>query len=185
MTKKCAKSEAAKPSERAEQPAGKPLGRKKKATKKATPRKPGQNGRPPLGTADWTETFLSALLEGSHVRDACKVAVVNHGVAYRRRDEDESFRLAWAKAIEIGTDALEAEAARRAYHGTLKPVFHKGEVCGHVREYSDGLLQFLLRAREPGKYRDNQRVEHAGPDGGVIPISIVRFNRHQPATSNS
>ena len=166
-------AETSRPSRRAEQLAGKPIGRTKKATQKATPRKPGKIGRPPRGTADWTEVFLEALLEGLHVRDACTVAVVNSRVAYRRRDEHEAFRLAWAKAIEIGTDALETEAARRAYHGVLKPVFHKGEVCGHVREYSDGLLQFLLRARVPAKYRDNQRFEHSGANDGPLPIKIL------------
>ena len=128
--------------------------------------------------------FLAGLLEGLHVTDACKQAVVNVSVAYRRRDENEAFRSAWSKAIEIGTDALEAEAARRAYHGTLKPVFHKGEICGHVREYSDSLLQFLLRARDPVRYRENQRVEHTGANGGALPIEIVGIKIIEPAASD-
>ena len=122
-------------------------------------------------------------MEGAHVTAACKAAVVVSSVAYRRRDDDEAFRLAWEKAIEIGTTVLEAEAARRAYHGTLKPVFYKGKVCGHIREYSDSLMQFLLRARNPQKYRDNQRIEHAGPSGGGLPIQIIEIVRPAARTA--
>ena len=56
---------------------------------------------------------------------------------------------------------MEAEARRRGVEGTLKPVFYKGEECGQVREYSDTLLIFLLKAHDP-KYRDRQQVEHSG-----------------------
>ena len=51
---------------------------------------------------------------------------------------------------------LEEEAARRAFHGTLKPVFHQGIECGQIRVYSDTLIMFLLRAANPGKYRDSK-----------------------------
>jgi hypothetical protein len=161
----------------------KPNKKRRKATRKATPRRPHKIGRPIAGTVDWTEVFLSALLDGLHVRDACKEAIVDTKVAYRRRKANEAFRLAWQEAIEIGTDELAAEAARRAYHGLLKPVFHAGEICGHIREYSDSLLMFLLRARDPGKYRESHKVEHTGPSGGAIPIRIVGINIIMPPES--
>jgi hypothetical protein len=41
-------------------------------------------------------------------------------------------------------------------------VFHKGEVCGYVRHYSDTLLSLLLKAENPDKYADRQQVEHKG-----------------------
>jgi hypothetical protein len=156
---------------------------KKKRARKRAPRRPHKIGRPVAGTVDWTEAFLSALLDGLHVRDACGVAVVASGVAYKRRKEDEEFGLAWREAIAIGTEALAAEAARRGYHGVLKPVFHKGKVCGHIREYSDSLLMFLLRARDPAKYRESHKVEHTGPSGGAIPIRIVGINIIVPPES--
>jgi len=31
----------------------------------------------------------------------------------------------------------------------LKPVYYQGEQCGEVREYSDTLLIFILKARDP------------------------------------
>jgi hypothetical protein len=162
----------------------KPNKKRRKAAQKAAPRNPRKRGRPVAGTVDWTEAFLSALLEGVHIRDACKVAVVDSGIVYRRRKDDEAFRLAWQEAIDIGTDELAAEAARRAYHGLLKPVFHAGEICGHIREYSDSLLMFLLRARDPGKYRESHKVEHTGPSGGAIPIRIVGINIIPPRSGD-
>lgn len=107
---------------------------------------------------DWAPAFLAAIVRGSHVRDACEEAGISGQLPYHRRQNDEEFGRAWQEASDIGTKALESEAARRAYHGTLKPVFHKGNECGRIREYSDTLLMFLLRARRPKKYRDNLKV---------------------------
>ena len=67
---------------------------------------------------------------------------------------DKVFARAWREAAEIGTRALEHEAARRAYHGVSEPVFYKGEICGYVQKYSDSLMMFLLKARKPAMYRD-------------------------------
>jgi len=54
----------------------------------------------------------------------------------------------WNDAAEIGTELLEQEAQRRAFHGTLKPVFQKGECVGYVREYSDNMLSLYLKRRQ-------------------------------------
>lgn len=62
----------------------------------------------------------------------------------------------------MGVVSLEAEARRRAMDGVDEPVYHKGEVVGHVRKYSDTLLIFLLKAHRPHKYRDNYKIEHGG-----------------------
>ena len=54
----------------------------------------------------------------------------------------------------------EAEAHRRAFQGTTKPVFFQGGECGEIREYSDGLAQFLLKAHRPEKYRERSQVDN-------------------------
>jgi hypothetical protein len=135
-------------------------------------------GRPPAGTEDWAPAFLGALLQGDHVRDSALVAGVHVSVPYERRKHNAEFAAAWKEAQDIGTEALEAEATRRAFHGTLKPVFHKGEECGYIREYSDRLIEFLLRGRKPEVYREKFQHEHSGRDGAPIPISVVRFLGH-------
>jgi len=66
---------------------------------------------------------------------------------------DEAFAAAWDDAVNQGTDVLEAEALRRAKDRFNEPRFYEGDVCGHVRKYSDTLLIFLLKARRPEKYQ--------------------------------
>lgn len=117
------------------------------------PRIAGRRGGPPANTEDWTETFLTAIAEGAHVRFAAARAKVHFTLPYKRRRTDDAFRAAWDEAMELGTEALEHEAVRRAYHGVEEPVFYQGVECGAVTEYSDTLLMFLLKARNPAKYR--------------------------------
>lgn len=126
-------------------------------------------------SGDWIETFLSAIMQGSSVTDATNLVGVHITLPYKRRTTDEAFKRAWREAADIGTEFLEQEAARRAYHGTLKPVFHKGEQCGFVREYSDTLMIFLLKARKPEMYRDN--VEDGVARGSfVLNVNIVNVD---------
>lgn len=54
---------------------------------------------------------------------------------------------------------LEDEARRRAVDGVDEPVFQGGELVGHVRRYSDRLLEFLLRGRRPTVYREGASVD--------------------------
>lgn len=115
-------------------------------------------GRRPTALKDWAPDFIGAILEGDTVRDACKFAGVDISLPYKRRTIDPEFREAWQEAMEVGTELMEYEAARRAYHGNLEPVFYKGEEVGAVRKYSDVLLMFLLKGRKPDTYRDSSSV---------------------------
>jgi len=81
---------------------------------------------------------------------------------YRWRAEDKTFAAAWDKAIEIGADLLEEEAMRRAVTGVQRPVFQGGRLVGHVRDYSDTLLIFLLKGAKPQKYAERTKNEHVG-----------------------
>lgn len=132
-------------------------------------------GRPPATLADWAPVFLQALYSGLSVTDAVATAGVDYSMPYKRRETDEGFRQAWAEAAERGTELLEQEAARRAYHGTLKPVFHQGVECGKVREYSDTLMIFLLKARNPQKYRDNADTALHGDF--ILNINVVTVDK--------
>src|SRR3546814_12055870 len=49
-------------------------------------------------------------------------------------------------------DDLEAVLLERAAHGVEKPVFYGGKPCGTVRQYSDTLAMFILRAKRPNTY---------------------------------
>lgn len=86
---------------------------------------------------------------------------------YRWRAADASFAAAWDAALKIGITALEDEAHRRAFEGTDKPIVHLGKVTGHMKEYSDTLAIFLLKAHAPEKYRERAQVDVTNSDGSL------------------
>jgi len=89
--------------------------------------------------------FLGALATGAAVKDAAKAAGVQPRTVYKWRDKDPLFAEEWQTALKTSLTALEREAARRALEGTKKPVYRGGELVGHVTEYSDSMLMFLLK----------------------------------------
>lgn len=124
---------------------------------------------------DWKPDFLNTLKLGGHVLNAAQVAGVTRQAAYKARQADEKFAVAWADAIEEATETLERVALRRATVGTKRPVFYQGKVVGSISEVSDTLLIFLLKARRPDVYRDNATLqhEHSGAVTRDVVIDIV------------
>lgn len=111
---------------------------------------------------DWAEKFLTRLAATGNVSAACSFARVPRRTAYDRRERELDFAAVWDEAIETAVEVLELEARRRALEGTDRPVFHKGKKCGAVREFSDTLMIFLLKAHKPERYRENMTLRHEG-----------------------
>ena len=130
-------------------------------------------------TKSLKENFLRELSQTCNVTLACRAVGIARKTIYDYRNHDEEFAEAWDSAVEEAIDLLEGEARRRAYEGTVRDVFYQGERCGLVREYSDGLLQFLLKSHRPHKYRE--RHEITGADGGPITIEVVKFADKTPS----
>ena len=128
--------------------------------------------------------FLEGLEETHLVAEAAKRVGIHRQRAYEWRGADLTFAAEWAEIEERSTELLEREAYRRAAVGTDKPVYQGGEMVGTVKEYSDLLLIFLLKARRPTVYRENQRIEHTGVDGAPIQaeITTVDAREHADAT---
>lgn len=95
---------------------------------------------------------------------------------YQWLKEDAKFKELYEIACQEALGSLEDEAVRRAYEGTLKPVFQGGKRIGSIREYSDTLLIVLLKARAPEKYKDRVHSEQTGLNGG--PIKTDNTTRH-------
>ncbi len=98
--------------------------------------------------------FLEGLRVGMSISAAAKRIRVARPTVYYYRDRDVEFASDWEAAIEDGTDRLEDEAFRRALEGVEKPVYYQGKAIGRVRDYSDSLLMFMLRARRGEKFRE-------------------------------
>jgi len=105
------------------------------------------------------QTFLETLRDTANASAAARAASVNRRTGYNWRDENPEFAADWDEALEEATDALEAEARRRALDGVAKPVFYQGEECGTVQEYSDTLMTLLLKAHRPDKYKERSSNE--------------------------
>lgn len=131
---------------------------KRQKRQKRTPKKP---------------CFLAAYAKVGNVTAAAKISKCDRTHVYKWLKDDPEFVKAFEEAGNEATEHLEIEARRRAVEGTEKPVFHKGEVCGTIREYSDTLLIFLLKGRKPEVYRDNLKAEHVGSVGMVHSGSVT------------
>jgi hypothetical protein len=86
---------------------------------------------------------------------------------------------------------LEEEAVRRAYHGTERPIFQKGVQVGSVKEFSDSLLMFLLKSRDPRvpgqSYRRND-WRRRGPiktEGGLDLTKLSTDELQKPLRNRS
>lgn len=120
--------------------------------------------------------FLAAYAEVGTITRAAELAGVSRRTHTNWLNDIENgpaYAEAFATAGQQACDRLEQEARRRAIEGTLKPVFHKGEECGVVREYSDTLLIFLMKGAMPEKYRERVSQEVTGKDGGPLEVTFV------------
>lgn len=76
------------------------------------------------------------------------------------------------EARGYGNTQIRNELFRRAIEGVDEPVFHQGEIVGHVRRYSDRLLAKMADAYLP-EFRDaRQRLELTGPGGQPVQVEV-------------
>lgn len=122
--------------------------------------------------------FLEAFMEYVSVSRAAKKAKVHRTVIYDWIKDEAEFKTAYERACELATARLEDEAVRRAYEGTLKPVYQGGKKICSIREYSDTLLIVLLKARAPEKYKERVASEHTGKGGGPIQTNVTGSITH-------
>lgn len=110
----------------------------------------------------WVPVFLKHFAQCGVVTAAARKAGINRQSVYVYRDRHPDFAERWKQAEAEAVEMAEAEMHRRAVVGVLKPVYQGGEKVGAIREYSDTLLIFMLKARRPAVYRDTSRVVLAG-----------------------
>jgi len=147
---------------------------------------------------DWKPAFLAALKAYPVVAHACAAVGIERSTAYRARESNEVFALAWDDALEDGIDRAEKEAFRRAVTGYEEPVIDKGrlayayeryvdeEGAEHycpvlndkgqpvpltVRKHSDALLALILKGRRKAVYAERKEV--TGADGAALPAAQV------------
>jgi len=86
------------------------------------------------------------------------------------------FRELWQAAENAGEDTrarIRLELAHKhATNGTKKAVYHNGLVVGHITEWDHRLLEFLIKADNPDKFRDKHQ-QNAGNSGVQV---MVQWN---------
>jgi hypothetical protein len=116
------------------------------------------DARPPRTKA----AFLAAYARDGNVAAAAAAAGIKRQTHRSWLEDDHVYRARFAAACEEATDALEAEARRRALHGVEEDVYHEGRVVGTRRVYSDELLIFLL-SRSPSAASSSSPGGHRVP----------------------
>lgn len=130
--------------------------------------------------------FLDVFSKTGNQTEALRLSGMKRTELLARKRDDPEFAEAFADAQAVANDALEAEARRRAVEGVDDLVVQSGYVVYMTDEsgkvlldeigqpipvkkkvYSDKLLETLLKANMPEKYRENVKVDHA-VTGGVL-----------------
>lgn len=113
---------------------------------------------------------------GGQVGKSCRLAGISHQTHYNWLAADPDYAAAYALAQERSLDVIEQEIIRRGVKGWKEPIIYQGKVTGHVRRYSDNLLMFLAKRRDP-LYRDNPQLALGMKAGGDI---LVHLNVPRP-----
>jgi hypothetical protein len=131
--------------------------------------------------------FLKAFAAVGVLTWAAERAGVCRDCHYKWLKNDPNYVEAYLQAEDMAKDALEAEAHRRAVHGTeereltIEEQHDKdGKSTGRTRKLkttsrlSDTLLIFLLKGARPAKFRE--RYEFSGPGGGPIQVEDLHYH---------
>lgn len=137
-------------------------------------------------TTEAMDTICAKLAEGRSIRKILARLEISRPCYRFWLKDDPEFAERVAEAEEIGledrNDLLEDEALRRAVEGVDKPVIFQGglsytrdaegkKVPLTTKEYSDSLLDKLLQANMPDKYRNRVSTEVSGS----VNVEIRKF----------
>jgi hypothetical protein len=104
--------------------------------------------------------FLAAYSRLGSITAAAEAAKIDRSTHYDWLKTDEAYKKASAEAVLQAADALEDEAARRAFAG------------------SDVLLIFLLKGLKPEKFRERSEVKMPGLESTLA--SVLRAREARP-----
>lgn len=132
----------------------------------------GERG-PPRGAAEMPlrtdekrqERFLEALAEtGSLIESARRASPHSeHGCVSTFKSfmrDDPTFAAKVQESLDAFRDSLIRAAVQRGRDGVDRPIFQKGELVGHERQYSDNLLLAELRKHFPSDYSEKHQHDH-------------------------
>lgn len=114
---------------------------------------------------------LELVAQGHTQGMAAEAVGVGRMVITRAKQADPEFAEAFQQAWEAGLDPMLDEARRRAVDGVEDFRLDRDGNEHPIRNYSDNLLMFLIKQRDPS-FRENHRVEISGIGGGAVPVEV-------------
>lgn len=126
-------------------------------------------------TDDIADKALKLLREiGPHMGVIARGCGISRIVLGDRLKNDADFKERWQTVIEDRNLELEQEARRRAVEGVTRRKYDKdGNLLEEEKVYSDRLMEKLLEAEMPEKFRDRGPFVKDGIGGGVLLIPVV------------
>jgi hypothetical protein len=107
-----------------------------------------------------------------NVLKAAKFAGITRQTHYIWLRDDPEYAEAFEQAQQLALATIEAEIIRRGIKGFKEPLVYQGKLTGqYVRRYSDNLLMFYAKRRDP-QYRDNW-TQQIGIMAGNVQIAFV------------
>ena len=128
-------------------------------------------GLPTKFTPQVQETFLKLYRGNGVINRSAHDLKISPETPRQHAKKHPEFAARMAQALQDYRDVLEMEAHRRAVEGIDKPVYYKGSVVGHIREYSDRMLELKLKRNIP-EYRDRHTLD-VTHGGGVLVVHRV------------
>jgi hypothetical protein len=116
--------------------------------------------------------FLEAFAGLGQMRQAAEKAGLSCREVALARRMLPGFERAFQELRMLQLDIAEDELYRRGVTGWDEPVYHRGEVVGAVRRYSDACLTYMLRCRRPEVYNPQAGLDHTGSDGSMAPERV-------------
>ena len=120
------------------------------------------------------DLFIQEFRKRGLITKSAKAIGAERSLIYQWIDKFPEFAQRVEDAKQEVLEAVEEEAYRRALEGTERDEYYKGEVIGQYREFSDRLLEILLKALAPHKYKDtfafSGKMEHK--HSGDIGVSM-------------
>ena len=132
-------------------------------------------------------TFLQLTASGETCLDALESAGLSWGELQAYKGRHPAIADLYQHARELMRDQQIAQRERallkRGVEGWEDPVYHKGELSGTIRRYSDKCLEIGLKANQPKKYRDREdKAVNVGVSISFTSIGVPEAKQTQEPT---
>lgn len=90
---------------------------------------------------------------------ACAKNGIPRDTFYTALRQHPQAKEAYQMARDEANWRIEQEIARRGIQGVRQPVFYKGDIVGHIEQYSDKMLELLAKANLPERYSAKNTID--------------------------